>query len=65
MGKDSLGGRDSDLLTRLVLSVGDLAVVDNESVTASALTEGPTELLGESGINIREEELVIVSFVYL
>lgn len=57
LGEDGLSRGDSDVTARLVLSVDDLAVVDDKSVTASALAKGPAELLGESGLRVGEEEL--------
>lgn len=47
------------VLLLLLLGVGDLAVVDDDSVTVStALLVGPADALGELGLGVGEEQLV-------
>lgn len=47
-----------NVLLGLLSGVGDLAVVDDKSVTVgTALSIGPANGLGELGLGVREEEL--------
>ena len=57
--EDGLGRGDGNTTSWLWLKsgVGDLAVVNDKSVAGSAFSEGPAELLGESGFLVTEEEL--------
>lgn len=53
-----------NVLLGLLSGVGDLAVVDDQSVTVgAALGVGPADALGELGIRVGEEELdLLVGF---
>lgn len=57
LGQNSLCAADGDLTSRLLLSIHDLAIVNNECVSCSSLAQGPAQLLGEFGIGVGEEEL--------
>lgn len=51
-------GNLEDVLLALLGGVGDLAVVDDETIAVSAtLVIGPADTLGELGLGIGEEEL--------
>lgn len=56
---DVLGGGKLEVVLRgLAGSVGDLAVVEDDSVAGSAtLLVNPADALGELGVGVREEEL--------
>lgn len=53
----SVGDLENVLFT-LTLGVGDLAVVNDDGVAASAaLSVDPVDALGEAGLRVRQEEL--------
>ena len=52
-----LSTANSDLTTRLLLCICDLAVIDDHCVPRGTLTQGPAELLGECSARVGEEEL--------
>lgn len=56
---DVVGGGDLEhVLLALLGGVGDLAVVENDSVAVgTALGVGPANALGEAGLGVGEEEL--------
>lgn len=52
------GGNLEDVLGSLLGGVGDLAVVNDDGVTVgTALSVGPADGLGETGLGVGEEEL--------
>lgn len=57
--EDVVGGGDlEDVLGSLLGGVGDLAVVNDDGVTVgTALSVGPADGLGETGLGVGEEEL--------
>jgi hypothetical protein len=52
-----LSTANSDLTTRLLLCICDLAVINDHRVPRGTLTQGPAELLGECSARVGEEEL--------
>lgn len=61
LGQDGRGVRSLDTTTLGLLGVGDLAVVDDEGVAAGPLAHRPAELLGELGLCVGREHLVVLT----
>lgn len=46
-------------------SIGDLAVVNDNGVTSSTLVEVPANALGELGVGVGKEQLLLISLACL
>jgi hypothetical protein len=55
--QNSLSAGNRNLPTRLLLSVRNLAMINDQSISSGTLTHGPVQLLGERSTWVREEEL--------
>lgn len=58
LGQNSFSTADGDTADRLLLSVDDLAVVNDQGIARSAFTLGPAQSLRESSAGVGEEELL-------
>lgn len=57
LGEDSLHATDRDISSGLVLRIYNLAMINDQCVTARPLASGPAEFLREGAVGIGHEEL--------
>lgn len=57
LSKNSLSTTNTNLLSRFLLCIRDLAIIDNQRISSCTFTECPVDFLGECCSGIGEEEL--------